>query len=296
MIKEVELFKADLTKCISSDLNEFVNGADVLYHCAGELHDTNKMEDLHVNGTKKLIESARSSKVDRWVQLSSVGVYGPFPGVLVDEAYPCQPKGIYEITKSKSDNLVLEEARKKRFNCFFLRPSIIFSPKMFNNSLFQLIEMIDKGLFFFIGKHGAYSNYIHIDNVVHALVLCGQCKPKKNINVYNLSDIKTIEEFVKIISDKLDRSQPKFRLPKWPLLVISRVMNSMIRFPLTVNRIKSLSDRTAYDSNKIEKELGYNHKISLNEGLLQMVDEYLKRSIGENNYNEIENFKKKSFN
>ena len=149
---EVELFNADLTTCISSDLNEFVKGADVLYHCAGELYDISIMEDLHVKGTQRLIESARSTRIDRWVQLSSVGVFGPFPGVLVDEVYPCQPKGIYEITKAKSDNLVKEEANKKSFNCFILRPSIIFSPKMPNNSLFQLIGMIDRGFFFYIGK------------------------------------------------------------------------------------------------------------------------------------------------
>jgi len=274
---EVELFKADLTTCISSDLNDFVKEVDVLYHCAGELYDTNLMEDLHIKGTQKLIESSRSSKVDRWVQLSSVGAYGPFPGVFVDEDYPCQPKGIYEITKAESDNLVLEAAKKRSFNCFILRPSIIFGPKMINNSLFEMIRMIDKRLFFFIGKSGSYANYIHIENVIEALILCGRCKPKKNFEVYNLSDSLTFEEFVSVISRKLVRSQPKFRIPKWPLLIISTIINSMMRFPLTVNRINSLSDRTLYDSDKIKTELGYEQKISLNDGLLQMVDEYFKK-------------------
>ena len=55
---------------------EFLSGADVLYHCAGELRNEGGMYALHVEGTRRLLELA-SGAVGRWVQLSSVGVYGP---------------------------------------------------------------------------------------------------------------------------------------------------------------------------------------------------------------------------
>ena len=274
---KVELYHLDLLSCTPSELNEFVQDIDILYHCAGELYNTNIMDELHVEGTKKLLESVRSTNLTRWVQLSSVGVYGPFPSVLVDESYTCQPKGIYEITKNISDDLVIAAAKNKQFNCFILRPSIIFGPKMSNNSLFHLIKIIDKGLFFFIGKRGAHANYIHIDNVVHALILCAQCKPKNYINVYNLSDTLTIEEFVNIITNKLDKPMPRLRFPKLPLLIIILVINSVIKLPLTVNRIKCLTDSTLYNNEKIIKQLGYNHKLSLREGLNQMVEKYLNK-------------------
>ena len=57
-----------------------------------------------------------------------------------------------EKTKAESDQLVMNAARKGTFTYSILRPSNVFGPTMTNQSLFQMIEMISKGLFFFIGK------------------------------------------------------------------------------------------------------------------------------------------------
>ena len=273
----IEFYKADLSNCKSSDLYDFVKDADVLYHCAGELSDIRLMEALHVNGTQTLLEAAQSVKLKRWVQLSSVGVYGSFPSTLVDENYPYNPIGIYETTKTQSDNLLLEAARNGKINCIILRPSIIYGTEMPNNSMYQLIGMIDRGLFFYIGRPGAIANYIHIDNVIYALNLCSQCVIDTNYQIYNLSDSQSFEYLVSTISVKLGRTETKTRIPKLPLLILTKIISTFIKFPLTVNRINALSDRSVYDTTKLKKELGYQHKVSLKNGLIQMVDQYIKK-------------------
>ena len=64
--------RGDLTQAVPA---EFLAGATVLFHCAGEVRREQAMHALHVDGSRKLAEAA-AGRVRRWVQLSSVGAYG----------------------------------------------------------------------------------------------------------------------------------------------------------------------------------------------------------------------------
>ena len=67
-----QIFIGDLTNK-DSDFDDFVDGVDVLYHCAGEYKNESLMHKLHIDGTQSLINSSKG-RIGRWVQLSSVGV------------------------------------------------------------------------------------------------------------------------------------------------------------------------------------------------------------------------------
>ena len=115
---EAQLFIGDLTEK-DSDFVDFVDGIDVLYHCAGELNNESLMQKLHVDGTQSLINVSKG-KVGRWVQLSSVGVYGPFRKGIITEKVQENPLGMYEKTKAKSEELVINSGILKRCsrNCY----------------------------------------------------------------------------------------------------------------------------------------------------------------------------------
>ena len=164
------------------------------------------MRLLHVDGTCKLVEAGKGN-VGHWVQLSSVGAYGLIRGGVVTEETPLRPTGVYETSKAESDQIVQRAAEHGAFSCTVLRPSVVFGPGMRNRSLRQMIGMIDRGLFFFIGPKGASANYIFLDNVIEALVRCGRMAAAKG-RVYNLSDQRTIEDFVALIADALGKSRP----------------------------------------------------------------------------------------
>jgi len=200
----VRVFHGDLTGPVDV-LIPFVDGVDVLYHCAGEIQDQTKMHAVHVTGTNNLC-SAADGKIGLWVQLSSVGAYGPHSSGIVTERTLLNPVGIYEKTKIEADHLVMNAARTGAFSLSILRPSNVYGPAMTNQALFQMIEMINKRLFFFIGNRGASANYIHLDNVVEALVRCGEMAAAKG-RIYNLSDHRPIENFVSIIADELHKKK-----------------------------------------------------------------------------------------
>jgi len=232
------------------------------------------METLHVAGTARLIEAA-TGRIGRWVQLSSTGAYGGHirDGV-VDEQTPLNPIGAYEVTKVKSDELVANASLSGAFEYTVLRPSIVYGARMPNQSLYGLISMINRGWFFFIGKPGASANYIHVDNVVDALVLCGSL-PQASGQVYNLSDYSTMENFVSNIAGFLNISVPKAKVPEWPVRMMARLLGMVPRMPLTQARIDALTNRVRFSTERIESELGYRHSLTMKEGLRDLVEYWL---------------------
>jgi nucleoside-diphosphate-sugar epimerase len=256
-------------------LHAFVERADVLYHCAGEIRETTRMATLHVEGTQNLIEAA-NGRIGRWVQLSSVGVYGSLKNGEITEIAALDPSGEYEITKTKSDLLVTGAANKGSFSCSILRPSNVFGADMPNQSLFAMISMIDRGIFFFIGKPGASANYIHVDNVVEGLIACGTM-PQAKGRIYNLSDNCTMEHFVAEIADALGCAVPRIRIPKLFAQLAGITLGKIPGFPLTQARVDALSLRSNYPATRIQQELGYQQIVSMEDGLRELVKEHKQR-------------------
>jgi nucleoside-diphosphate-sugar epimerase len=271
---DVKIYRGDLVHDVDN-LPKFLSGVDVLYHCAGEIRDETNMEKLHVTGTKRLISHADGC-VKHWVQLSSVGVYGPRSDGIVTEETPSNPKGTYEITKDASDQLVLAATKLGFFSSTILRPSIVYGAGMPITSLFQMISMIDRGIFAFIGKRGASANYVHVDNVVECLVRCGEMKEAIN-RVYNISDHCTMETFVQYVADGLNKDVPKYRLPKFPLYCVAKTLGAIPGFPLTAARVSALSNYSKYAIDKIVKELNYEHVMSMKDGVEGLVKAWKRR-------------------
>jgi nucleoside-diphosphate-sugar epimerase len=253
----------------SENMANFLDSVDILYHCAGEIRDKNRMETLHLDGTSLLIKMA-TGKIGRWVQLSSVGTYGLKQGGIINENSNLNPLGLYEVTKLKSDELVLSASTSGAFECVVLRPSIVYGAEMTNKSLFSLITMIKKNLFVFIGPKGASANYVHVDNVVEALYLCGKL-PQAKGQIYNISDYRTLEEFVEIISRLLKKKAPTLRIPERPMRLLVKLFSWIPKLPLSSSRIDALTDKTTYPIHKIENDLQYNHVVSMEEGLAEMI-------------------------
>jgi nucleoside-diphosphate-sugar epimerase len=260
-------------------LRAFARGADILYHCAAELHDEAAMPQTNAVGTANLIAAAHG-EFGRWVHLSSTGVYGRKVSGDVDEVTAVDPANAYEISKAASDNLLLEAAAQQNFSCVVIRPSNVYGTDMGNQSLFQLIRMIDRGWFFFIGAPGAMANYIHVANVVDALILGATAPLPCNGRTYIVSDRRTLEEFVHTIAAALGKGPPRLRLPEPLVRAVSMVAGSMPGFPLSLSRVDALTVRTVYRTDRIRAELGYESNISMEAGMTELARHWKNRPIG----------------
>lgn len=256
-------------------LRAFVEGADVVYHCAAELRDESRMRAVHVEGTRHLID-ASAGRCGRLVFLSSVGVYGRAPGGIVTEQSPAHPEGVYEVTKVEAEGVVCELSARLRMPYSILRPSKVFAPEMPVQDLYQLISFVDRSLYFFIGRYGAMANYAHAENVVEALTLCGG-HPLATGRVFHVSDYRNLEDFIGVIARELGRRQPSLRIPEGLARISAKLFGRLPRFPLTEARITGLVNRTIYSNERIERELGYAYPVTMEEGLSEMVRAWRER-------------------
>ena len=268
-IPSEDLFQADLTMPAAT-LERFADGLDVLYHCAGEMTTPARMHAVNVGGVRALLDAA-GGRIGRWVQLSSVGVYGPRTGGIVSEETPLAPRGAYESTKAEADLLVLDATARRQLSSYaIVRPSIVFGPGMPNGSLRQLIETIRRGLFFFIGPPGASANYVHVSDVARALVLCGTAGAAHR-RIYNVSDWCTVEDVAWAIADALGCPRPARRLPEAPVRWAVRAASRIASLPLTDSRVDALVNRCRYSTERIERELHYAARVRIPRGLADLV-------------------------
>lgn len=265
----VHLFEGDLERPDDA-LARFSDGLDVLYHCAGEVVDVRRMHAVNVEGVRALLRAA-AGRIGRWVQLSSVGVYGPARSGVISEDNPLAPRGVYERTKADAEALIVEAARQRHLASYtVLRPSIVFGTGMPNQSIVQMMRMVQRRLFFYIGSKGASANYVHVSNVADALLLCGT-SPGADGQIYNLSDWCTVEDFVAAIADALGCPRPHLRLPEWPVRRAVRVINQIATLPLTDSRVDALVNRARYSIQRIQSDLQFSLAVPIPAGLAQMV-------------------------
>jgi nucleoside-diphosphate-sugar epimerase len=277
VVNRIQYFVGDLTETRS--LNEFLDGADVLYHCAGETQNKNFMHNVHVQGTKNLLKAA-NGKIEYWVQLSSVGVYGPIQSGIINETTSLDPHGIYERTKSESDRLAISAHHDGQIKLTLLRPSNVFGPDMTRPYLFKIISLIEQGLFFYIGHNSILSN-IHVENVVEALLLAGMKPPSAlaKPRVFLLSDELPIEVYVGILASELGVKVPQWRLPESLFRMLAMPCDWVLGERVFGRKIDAIASNTIYDSQLIKGELGYRHVKSLKTGLVEMVATYKQRKV-----------------
>lgn len=261
--KEVGLqyFYGDLSNPYLN-LSSFVDGADVLYHCAGEINNKFLMRELHINATKRLVDVAQG-KVGRWIQLSSVGAYGSCRGGVISESSQEMPLGIYERTKTEADNIV----KKSKMSYVIIRPSNVFGKDMPNQSLKALLHAVRKGLFFFTGKENeSLVNYIHLEDVVDALICCSSNDNALG-EVFIVSQSTTVENMIASLISEEALEKKILRFPEFIVRFIVNFLKYIPGFPLTSSRVDALTNKCIYDSTKIQKTLGFRYSMTLEEGL-----------------------------
>lgn len=128
---EVELVQGDVTDPAS--VRRAVEGCGVVHHAAGIpeqwLADEGRFEQVHVGGTRNLVEAALAGGVRRLVYTSTIDVFAAEKGAVYDESViDPNPKGTaYERSKQSADRVVVE-ALDRGLPAVFIHPSAAYGP------------------------------------------------------------------------------------------------------------------------------------------------------------------------
>jgi nucleoside-diphosphate-sugar epimerase len=251
-----------------------VRGAEFVFHLAAAFRELNVpnsfYDEVNVEGTRVVLHAARGAGVRKFVYCSTCGVHGNVERPPADEDAPIQPADYYQRTKYEAEPLVKREAGG--METVILRPAAIYGPGD-PERFFMIFKRVARGTFPMFGNGRTLYHPLYIDNLVDAFLLCmppgaGQGRE------YLIADEKyyPIEEIVKAVGRALD---VPVRIPHYPVLpvvavghVVEKICKPLgITPPIFPRRVDWYRQNRAFDISRARRELGYDPKIELDEGL-----------------------------
>lgn len=280
----IEVFQGDITD--KEAVNAFVQGSDVLFHLASILQEPSTPDkvfwEVHVEATRHLLEAAIQHQLKRFIHFSTIGVLGSPKVLPANEQSPYQTKDIYQTTKCEAEKLALKTFRETGLSGAVIRPAAVYGPG--DLRMLKLFKFIANGKFRMIGKGNIYNHPVHVDDLVSGALLAAE-KKEHQAQVYIIGGEKPVllKDWVKLISKVTDRPITKHSVPFLPVY-FAAALCELICKPLKINpplyrrRVEFFSKSRAFDISKAKKELNYQPKINLDEGVQQTYQWYKENS------------------
>lgn len=249
---------------------------DVVYHLAAVLDYTapkDHMFDVNVTGTKNLIEASRASK---FIYLSSTSVYGHHTNPHITEATPSAPSGFYGKTKLLAEQLVLDKQG------IVVRSPDIFG-RGFKNGYDYVLTQLDKGKMPIIGSGNNKIHWIHINDLIDALLLAKDKGRPGEVYLVAGKEAKPQKELLALLTKYLGTPAPRRHLPKYLACMMAHYELFLSRFrghkPKVIpEHISKITSDRVFDISKARQELGFEPKIEYDTAAKELVDEHILRS------------------
>jgi UDP-glucose 4-epimerase len=252
-----------------------VGGQDYLFNLAGQVSHIDSMEDpmtdLEINCRSQLsiLEACRRVNPDiEIVYASTRQIYGRPVKLPADEDHPVRPTDVNGINKVGGEmyHQIYGEVHGLHTTC--LRLTNTYGPRQlmkhnrqgFAGWFIRRVVLGEEILLFGDGEQKRDFNYV--DDAVDALLLAG-ASPRAHRKVFNLGakPPTSLRQFVELLYD-VAGEKPNYRL---------------IPFPEERRRIDIGDFYTDYS--RIQRELGWEPRVTLREGLSRTIDFY-RRNMG----------------
>ncbi len=258
---KVKLINTDISK--SKNLKNIIKGSSYVYHLAGladivpSIENPNAYFNTNVNGTLNILNACKDLKIKKFIYAASASCYGIPKKYPTSENIKMDPKYPYALTKLIGEQMVLHYAKVynmpnlsfRFFNAYGLRSRTTGAyGAVFGVFLAQ--KLANKPLTV-VGNGKQTRDFIHVSDLVEAIIMASQ-KPKLKGEIFNLgSGIETsVNHIAKIIGGK------KIYVPKRP----------------------GEPDRSKADITKIRKTLNWKPKVSIKDGVKQLLENIYKWS------------------
>jgi nucleoside-diphosphate-sugar epimerase len=281
----VSICRGDLTD--PAVVREALEGVVDIIHCAAKVGDWGPVEQfraVNVEGLRRLLDACRGRSIERFVHVSSLGVYAARDHHGTDESEPLPESHIDGYTQSKveAERLALEYHRKRGVPVVVLRPGFVYGPRD-RKVLPKVIDNLRRRRFRYIGTGRRALNTIYVGNFVDAVFLALE-KPQALGQVYNLTDGEFVSKrrFIEAVVQGLDLPRPRpLWVPLWAARLLVKIKEKEARRSgaaepprVTQATLKFLGLNLDFSIDKAKRELGYRPRTSFDEGLRQTVAWY----------------------
>jgi nucleoside-diphosphate-sugar epimerase len=248
---------------------------EFVFHLAAAFRELNVpnsfYDDVNVQGTRVVLDAARTRGVRKFVYCSTCGVHGNVDHPPADEDAPIQPADYYQRTKYEAEPLVKRDAGPS-MERVILRPAAIYGPGD-PERFFMIFKRVAKGSFPMFGNGRTLYHPLYVDNLVDAFLLC-MPEGVGNGREYLIADEQyyPIEEIVRAVARALDVPVRIPHYPVWPVVAVGHVVEKICKPlgvvpPIFPRRVDWYRQNRAFNIGRAKRELRFAPRIELEEGL-----------------------------
>ena len=270
----VECFVADFADPTS--FHAACEGVTHVMHAAAKVGDWGPHETYlktNVGGTRNLLKALNDvvgwDHLERFVQISSLGVYPAHDHHGTDETAPRADGGIDGYTRSKIESEdVVTEANVAGLKGVILRPGFVYGPAD-QTVIPKLLQRIRDGKFAYLGSGDQLMNNISVVNLREA-IFAALTLPYEQVVAegpqLNLTDprLVTKREFIGSIAEGAGLKPPSKHVPLGVARGLARVLETIWRWRgreegplLSQARIKFLGLNLDFCSDRAKRTLNY---------------------------------------
>lgn len=259
-------------------LHAGASGCELAFHAAALTSDWGpwqEFERINVHGTRNVCAACRAAGIRRLVHVSTEAVLlAGDPLVDVDERAPLRPdsKAPYAASKAQAEQTALD-ANGEGLEVVVVRPRFVWGAGD-TTLLPQLLELVRRGRFAWIGGGRHLTDTTHVDNAVHGLMLAAQ--KARPAAVYFVTDGQPVvfREFVSELLRTQDVEPPERSIPAPIARAIAAAGEDAWRLlrlpgspPLTRFAYWVSSQQCTINITRARSELGYSPIRSRSDGL-----------------------------
>lgn len=262
-------------------VSKAAQGVDIIYHIAAVYrtagHPDKYYEVVNIDGVQHVIDAAKQHKVGRTVHCSTIGVHGDIEEIPSNEDSPFNPGDVYQHTKLAGEQLFAKAMDEGLVGCIF-RPGAIYGPG--DLRLLKMFKQIKRGFFPLFGGGKNMYHLSYIDDLTDGIILCGE-HPKAVGERFILcsNEYGSLKDLSAIIARHLGVKAPKLAPPIGPLMMAAKLCEALckplgIDPPLHTRRVEFFVKSRAFDNSKARRLIGYDPKISTEEGTKRTIEWY----------------------
>ena len=264
-------------------LAQGMDGADYVFHAAAKVGDWGSIDAfrrVNVDGLAVVLDAACQARPQRFIHISSLGVYRNGHHYGTDETVsPTRGADEYTNTKIKGERMVMAAHAERGLPVTVFRPGFIYGPRD-RNVLPRLLDALRKQRIMWLGDGTQKANSIYVENLVDAIFLALD-KPESVGQVYNVTDAQGIDkrEFITTVAREAGFHVPRRGVPLWVGVVFAEVFEALYRLArseeapiLNKARVKFLGLNLDFSCEKACRQLGYAPRVEFHQAIHQSVE------------------------